>query len=274
MALLNADGTINKREAFCDILQNTLPAQNILLTGILNNLDNAVLAANPRTSKQALSNAHGDWYEWLLAISAWNYHAANPNSYFALLLPNVSQFNVAQLYEQDLSQMIADLRAKLHASVNVQLITSNPDFVLIDADVIEVPPETLIPINVIDYDTVEMIDRAYRHFIHQCNYESIVGYLSIKSSLRPDRRLQISHEGSLAKALYTHMQTRQWILEPKGLKYYCCSTSVSDADRRGLRTVATHSITSVQSTPQAAVDDSFEVNSLAQAELMWRAILH
>ena len=67
------------------------------------------------------------------------------------------------------------------------------------------------------------------------------------------------------KALYVHLQTRQWILKPNGLKYYAMATVVGPKDRDALKTVATHSITTVHSLPQAAVDEVYEVNSLKQA---------
>jgi hypothetical protein len=271
MTILNPTGTINKKAAFCHALNYELPQPGESIKAVLTRIGAAVLAENPDTKGGALSNARGDWYEWLLAISAWNFHAANPTAYFALLLPNVSRFNVYDLYEKELAMMVKDLRSKMPA--DVRLITSNPDFVLIDATEVEMPEDVLIPITEIDGDVIEKIETMHRHFIGKCSYESIVGYLSVKTTFRPDRRLQISHEGSLMKALYTHIQTRRWILEPNGLKYYCCATEIGEADREGLRTVATHSITSVHTKPQAAVDAVFEINSLSAAADMWESIL-
>src|SRR5262249_37999320 len=86
-------------------------------------------------------------------------------------------------------------------------------------------------------------------------------YASVKASLRPDRRLQMPHEGSLMKALYMHLQTRLWMLSPARLKYYGIATAVTDADRQALRTVSTPSIVSVQIIPEPAVDDVYEVDS-------------
>ena len=69
------------------------------------------------------------------------------------------------------------------------------------------------------------------------------------------------------KAIYTHLQTREWIINPKGIKYFALATKVGNSDRAALKTVATHSITTVHSIPQAAVDEVFEVNSLQQAQV-------
>ena len=107
----------------------------------------------------------------------------------------------------------------------------------------------------------------------KCNFEQLVGYISVKTSLRPDRRLQLAHEGSLMKALYVHLQTREWIIEPAGLKYYAISRKVSNADRKALKTVATHSITTVQSKPQSAVDEVFEINSLQDISVLMNDII-
>ena len=75
------------------------------------------------------------------------------------------------------------------------------------------------------------------------------------------------------KALYAHLQTREWITAPKGLKYFAIATKVTNPDRNSLKTVATHSLTTVFSLPQAAVDEVFEVNTLQQANHAFSAIL-
>jgi len=58
------------------------------------------------------------------------------------------------------------------------------------------------------------------------------------------------HESSLMKALYMHLQTRQWILKPRGLRYYAIAPEVSDADRAALRTVARLDLYSCGSRPE------------------------
>jgi hypothetical protein len=267
------NGQIDKKGAFCGILNNSLPNRQDLITQIISGFDAAIRTTDNVTGS-ALSNAHGDWYEWLLAISAWNYHIANPDAFMALLMPNVSRFNVSQLYTDELSELVRDLKDKVADAASVRLITSNPDFVLIDPLKLSRPSNLPGAITFIDRNILTQMEELYQHFIGICDFDDIAGYMSVKTSLRPDRRLQIPHEGSLMKAIYTHLQTRQWIINPRGLKYYALSTAVSDADRTALQTVATHSITTVQSVPQAAVDNVFVVNSLDQAEDVWRQILH
>lgn len=271
--IVDAKKQINKVSAFCTI-QKQFPTPQCFFTDILDDLDKGIRKAFPAVTGGALNNCHGDWYEWLIALAAWNYHVDHPNSYLLLPLPNVTRFDVMRLYENEFYDLIEDLRAKVLESTEVELITSNPDFVLLDPKAIETFDLFSSKVDVITPEIIQQVEEAYRLFQGQCNFEEIIGYVSVKTSLRPDRRLQIAHEGSLMKALYIHLQTRQWIVQPRGISYYAASTSMNDPDRKALRTVATHSITTVHSLPQAAVDEVFTVNSMLDAETMFQQILH
>lgn len=256
---------IIKDEAFCTLYESDGPNSNPLFNKLFKVWDSRIKAIDPEVTRNALSNAHGDWYEWLIAIEAWNNFFATDLSDLAILLPNVSQFNVSDLYSKELAGLTNDLRDKLNENSDVQLISSNPDFVIINGSLARKILKANQPISEITVPAIRELQGVYKKFLHACEFHNIVGYISVKFSLRPDRRLQLSHEGSLMKALYVHLQTRQWILNPIGLKYYAMSGKVGPRDRSALKTVATHSITTVNSLPQAAVDEVFEVNSQEQA---------
>lgn len=256
---------LQKDRAFCELLNDSLPPSDKLLTELISEFDSTIRTAEPSITNDALKNAHGDWYEWLLGISAWNCYLENPTTNLTLPLPNITQLDVVNLYNPSLKALIDDLKVKLIEISGVRLITSNPDFVIIDRSLVEKIMPSMQHIDQLTPESLEKLDNAYLGFLEKCSFENLVGYASVKSSFRPDRRLQCSHEGSLMKAIYAHLQTRLWVINPKGLKYYAISTRVSGADRTGLKTVATHSIPTVHSLPQAAVDDAFEINSLLQA---------
>ena len=264
---------IIKDQAFVELLGGNLPNPTLELSGLLGAMDDGIRRVDKAITTGALSNAHGDWYEWLLAITAWNTFVNNPEANLALLLPNSSQFNVANLYTEELTDLIEDLRAKVQNVAQVQLITSNPDFVIIDRQIVDQIIRSPGLITTIDTATIARLNTAYSNFVGRCTFNEILGYVSVKTSFRPDRRLQIAHEGSLMKAIYIHLQTRKWIIDPPGLKYYAIATKATNSDRDALRTVATHSITTVSSLPQAAVDDVFEVNSLQRAAQVFQEIL-
>lgn len=268
----NGKPQIQSDQAFCELLNNQLPNLNKNFEELFTEMNNTV-KTTANVTDNALSNVGGDWYEWLIAIQAWNDFANNSIYHLAIPLPNISGLDISSLYIPELHGLIMDLRNKVQQT-NVELITSNPDFVIIDGDHAR---QILNPISGIQNITIASlfeISNKYTFFLNSCTFDQIIGFLSVKKSLRPDRRLQMSHEGSLIKALYKHIQTRQWIINPKGIKYYGLSTKLSPADITGLRTVATHSIISVETLPQRAVDDVFIVNSLQQAQTVFQEILN
>lgn len=272
--LPNGKSQIIKDEAFCELLGGNLPGVDIPYTAIFNQFDAEIRNQDSRINTGALSNSHGDWYEWLLALNAWNHFSTNDSANLCILLPNVSRLDVSQLYVSDLCGIIQDLKQKISVNGEVELISSNPDFVIISRSLaLEVVPEPEV-ITDITTGNLNLLQSYYEQFIGRCGFEDILGYVSVKTSFRPDRRLQIPHEGSLMKALYVHLQTRKWIINPPGLRYYALATEVGIPDRDALRTVATHSITTVHSEPQAAVDGVFQVNSTAQAISAFYEILH
>jgi hypothetical protein len=256
--------TINATQTFCKVLGNVLPESQKSFTSLLKSMDDYVKTLHPLVTQGALNKVHGDWYEWLISISANNYCLKKHPNKRLLQLPNVTQFDVSKLYTRRLSNYISDLRKKVNKSSGVSLITSNPDFVIVDTTNIQFPQITHI--NNFDKTVIQTLQNSYLSLVDQCELDDIIGYLSVKVSLRPDRRLQLSHEGSLMKALYVHMQTRDWLIAPKGLRYYAGASKLTAADINGLRTVATHSITNVQSVPDAAVDKSFVINSIDDVE--------
>ena len=273
--LKDGKSQVIKDVAFCSLLKEKLPEPQQLLDKLINDFDKEIYKRDSTVSKDALNNVHGDWYEWFLAIAAWNYFAENKKANLALLTPNIAQFDVASLYNEKLfSFVITQVKDEDYADASsVQLISSNPDFVIIDRNLVNQFIPKFDKITKINKEAIVKIENAYKTFELKCGFDDIYGYISVKTSFRPDRRLQIPHEGSLMKAIYTHLQTREWIINPKGIKYFAIATKVGNPDRAALKTVATHSITTVHSVPQAAVDEVFEVNSLEQAQLAFQQIL-
>ncbi|RUO38877.1 restriction endonuclease [Aliidiomarina taiwanensis] len=253
---------LKKAETFVNFFSDVYHAPDLKIMDAFTQIDS--VAMNAGLERGALNNARGDWYEWIIGANAWNYRIKKQSPLLILNLPNKKRFDVSKLYQDKFSDQIADLRQKVSESSDVELITSNPDFVIIDTSNIELPHRFHIPFGRLTVDDLDLLDTAYQDFIGQCSFDDIRGYFSVKTTFRPDRRLQIPHEGSLMKAIHVHLQTRSWIIDPKALKYYAAATKVNNSDREALKTVATHSITNVSSKPQAAVDDVFVIDSVEQ----------
>ena len=261
---------VDKKAAFCELVDVIPPSKDF--DDSLNNICAAILAKHPFVTQDALKNVRGSWYQWLLASSAWNYYC-DGGVYLAALLPNKTRFDIANLYEDRLRDFITDLRQKVSQHANVELVTSNPDFVIMKASDLILDLPFTGKLTSFNSENLDALDRLYEAIVGRCNFDNLIGYISVKTSFRPDRRLQIPHEGSLMKAIYAHLQTRDWIINPKGLRYYAIAMKVGPADKEALRTVATHSITTVNEVPKAAVDNVFVINSEAEAQGVWHSIL-
>ncbi|HGJ5881758.1 MULTISPECIES: Cfr10I/Bse634I family restriction endonuclease [Arsenophonus] len=218
----------------------------------------------------SFNKCNGDWYEWLISIRAIEFFVKSNKRSIVVNLPNIRSFDVVSLYENKLRDYIYDLSAKLKSN-NVNLITSNPDFFIIDiSNERDDLKKSLRDVDFysVDENLIHKIDFLHKKFIASSSLDEIMGYLSVKTTFRPDRRLQLAHEGSLMKALYAHLQTRTWSINAKGISYYGAATDIKEADRQGLQTIATHTITDVKNSPQRAVDELFVVNSIKDIDDM------
>lgn len=251
------DGTIgiDSKTSFAHALNGQAVLEIESFLQVFETAQNLIRSENPDVSGNALSNVRGNWYEWLISFGFLEFHRQNNCPRLLLQLPNIRQYDCAQLYIPRITDYILDLREKVADSADVSLITSNPDFVIIDREVGVTLPD--IDVGEVTSENIESLARTYLQAEDLCTLNQIVGYVAVKSSLRPDRRLQIAHEGSLMKALYKHVQTREWIIDAPGIAYYAISSKASEADKRALKTVATHSVTDVGSKPKAAVDELF-----------------
>lgn len=254
----NGKAVVDTKAAFIAAINGKVPTIEWDYEAHLDYIQKIVRSEDSSVTAGAISNCRGSWFEWMIAIDIYNNWCREGHDLLILPLPNISRFDCATLYQENVSKYIFDLRKKLKASLDIELITSNPDFVIFDTA--NLPNNVLRePIDVVDEDAIEFIDNLFRRFIGACSFNDIIGYMATKTSLRPDRRLQIVHEGSLTKAMYVHLQTRLWIEKPRTMKYFGASLKLNEKDRAALKTVATHSITTVLSEPERAVDECFEL---------------
>nr|WP_276561040.1 Cfr10I/Bse634I family restriction endonuclease [Vibrio scophthalmi] len=231
----------------------------------LTKLQDALYSEDSSITSGALSNVRGTWFEWMFSIDSYNHWVRGGHNLLLLNLPNIRRFDSASLYNSEIYEYVRDLRCKLESGLDIQMITSNPDYVIIDTSRLSEHFERK-EINEISKANLDMLDKMYENIVGQCDLDDIVGYFSLKTSLRPDRRLQIAHEGSLTKAIYVHLQTRSWLMSPRGIKYFGGSIEMTEADIRALKTVATHSITTVMSKPERAVDEAFTISRRSELD--------
>jgi len=276
---------INIKNSFCNHFNSaaTQCGEDASFKDIFGTMDTAIkdewaeilgTAPSPDLSKSlqgALNRAHGAWYEYIISIESWNYSVAN-DSFLLVNLPNKNGFSVHQLYTREFSGKIDDFKEKLQ-SVGADLITSNPDFAIV------ANPETRFEDERCTIDTesvsprdIEALEELYRTFTGSLHLNDLKGFVSAKTSFRADRLFQMPHEASTMKALYIHLQTRDWIIDAPGIKYYSMAMGYGRKDTENLKTVATHSITTVQHRPEPVVDRLFKVDSIRSLHESFEAI--
>jgi hypothetical protein len=262
---------IDKKASFCELLRISPLGEDDSISSKLEMWDSEILALEPQVSRGALNNSHGDWYEWILAITAWNLSISKNSNNHLLLLPNISSFDVNKLYKDAIQQIITLLKDKSLSQAGVSFTTSNPDLVYLKS---KTPiHRELISLENLNVQQLESIESAYSNFVDLLGIKELIGFLSVKTSFRPDRRLQIAHEGSVVKAIHAHIINKLGLSSSYALKYFALSTKVGDADRNALRTLAAHSIASPDTSLTAAVDDVIEIDNISAAKTFFDSLI-
>jgi hypothetical protein len=262
---------LKKIESLCNLLDGGIPKDGESFVKLFLEMDQKVKTVFPSVSTGALSNVHGDWYENLISVVAWNLSIDEGLDYVLLPIPKANSFNSWSLYSDRFSSYVVDLKEKVFKSTGARLITSNPDFAIINRKVFG--GKVFTKIGGLEVEKLRELNNLYSSCVGLCDLDSLVGFLSVKNSMRPDRRLQICHEGSMMKSVYSHIRTREWALGVSGLKYYAATTKLTLADRNALKTVAGHTLSHVDSLPESSVDGAFSVESAGDIKKMIRKIL-
>lgn len=218
--------------AMAELYKDCLPQEKI--ADYLDNLENHVkIAALAKgispPSSQAFSNTRGVWFESLVAIGAWNYRITKAPGYLILKLPNITSFNFREIFEPVTREMLQQLEKSLLDQLHeVRMITSNPDLLVIkQPDLIEEYFNT--PITSILEQDVKKVTEGYRLIKQRCQWESLIAGIGLKTSLRPDRRLQLVHEGNILKSLFAHLKMRHWNKNPIFEYYGAANDKISKA---------------------------------------------
>lgn len=250
---------------------------------ILDNLDSlqrqvraAASARYGSGAGQALSgglrNARGEWLENLLALTFWNAAAEVSDGHTAIVkLPNANQLSFHQLFEPRSREYLEELFLSLEND-DISMEMSNPDFLCVTnlpADMARFFSDSLA----MSADTINRLNNAYRQVVGQCHANSIPFVLTVKTSIRPDRRYQVVHEANVVKTLMAHLSGRFWDKDLYSAFYAMVVERVTESDRQVLRNPATYSLVQVSWQPVALVDDVFQIETLDQVRDIVQGLL-
>ena len=219
-----------------------------------------------------LRNARGEWLENILGMTFWNAAAEASNGHTAIVkLPNANQISFHQLFETRSREYLEELFRSLEDD-DISMEMSNPDFLCVtdlSGDVARYFSNRLT----MSTHAIDRLNNAYQQVIGQCHATTIPFVLTVKTSIRPDRRYQIVHEANVVKTLMAHLSGRFWNKDLYSAFYAMVAGRVSSSDRQVLRNPATYSLVQVSWQPVALVDDVFEIESIEQVQDIIQSLL-
>lgn len=238
------------------------------ITGLLDSLVSQVRAAtdvrfgagSAGKLSGGLNRARGEWLEYVLKFVFWDSSVKFGDSNTVIVkLPNASQLSFRDLYESRAKSYLDELFASLETQ-GMDMQMSNPDFICV-TNLPDAVKDSLQPITVSE-ESANVLNGLYTQLVGQCNADSIPFVLTVKTSLRPDRRYQIVHEANVVKSLVAHLAGRFWQRELNTAFYAMVSGTVSQQDRNALRNPATHTLVQVSWVPVSVVDEVYQIDTV------------
>ena len=217
-------------------------------------------AGSGSSLRGGINNARGEWLEDALKVIFWNSAVEHSGGNAVVVkLPNAAQLQFRNLYEPRAKGYLDELFQSLKdRGMDMQM--SNPDFIC----AIGITDECELPSGLTDVNeqSMKMLDSAYEKIIGKCGAGAIPFVITVKTSIRPDRRYQIVHEANVVKSLVAHLGGRFWNRDLYTAFYAMIASNVSDADRNALRNPATHTLVQVNWTPVPLVDEVYQIDSV------------
>ncbi len=222
-------------------------------------------------SEQSLRNLVGGWFEFLIAREAWNAAAAfntlrrqSRRKIAVVKLPTAATIQFWKLYDEDAQTKLNEGLFRTLKENGIQMTMSNPDLVCIAGvpeDLIQLVSRRIVRLSLDDMHT---LDSAYERFVGRCPYQSLRFGVAAKKGLRPDRRYQNVYEGSLMKAVVSHLHSRYWDSSFSARYYGVVNDTLSNEDKIVLSNPSIDSVISVYVQPRRAVDEIVQCDTLAR----------
>lgn len=270
-------GRVVPSKALHEVYGKSLPSASI--AQCLDELEQHVLKTAkgkklPAPSREALSNTRGTWFEDMVIVTAWNHVlSAGFSDAIVFKMPNIKRFDFRHLFLPETKVMLDQLDASLRGhEVPVEMVTSNPDLVIVRSSALtsSIPREKLSNLS---ESNVQYVSDFYKELEQKCPWDSIIAGVGLKTSMRPDRRLQLVHEGNILKSVFAHLKMRNWNRLFSFRYYVASSEPFSKADEKALQTAATHTIVNVDATPERSVDKMFRFEQFDDVRNMLDEIL-
>ncbi|MBE6909200.1 MAG: hypothetical protein E7474_06475 [Ruminococcaceae bacterium] len=256
--------------------------------------------------QNAFNNCRGGWSEFIFAAYSWNelaeinrsnYESGGP-IYIFVKLPNNKNDKTkwtAALDDKHGKVIRAfdrtsadDEEVRISGHESFLLNSSNPDVAIFkysrkkfDSLCASIPLNPCEDIKDLSLDTQEKLEKVFDHLKRTvAPRKNLHCFLSVKDSLKPDRRLQFLHEGNNVKTILLYLINERnacdTMLQYNILHnmYYAISFSiVSPGDRKSLDAAMVACLTSPSLPKTWAVDKLFECLSQNDVKQLYSSII-
>lgn len=259
---------IEKKKSIICQLENGLPSPDDDLSELLSEMETKIknvadIRGMKRPTTQAFSNSRGEWFERLVALGFWQARCSGKGKYRDIafgLLTNRNSLDMVNLFMAEEKSFLLDLRHKL-ANSGIGMVTSNPDMIGCITDDQEIRTLMEKPITCVSEDNYLLLTDFYKNLLGKCNRNNLMFGIAIKTSTRADRQFQVPSEGSLWKAIISHLHKRYWESSMRFKYHAVLLEEPKPKVIEAFHTVATHSITDPNVVPVRATDKAFNVTT-------------
>ncbi|MCW3999746.1 MAG: Cfr10I/Bse634I family restriction endonuclease [Candidatus Bathyarchaeota archaeon] len=275
--ILNSKSKIEARhnEPFCCYFKDheLTGSFDDLLEGIIQRVTYACKTLYPSKqppSDQSLRNLRGAWFETAIAVISWNASVEHNNlsamKIAVLKFPPASRIQWWDIFDNRAKIVLDEGLFRSLKKVGIKMTLPNPDLLCIGgineniANLIDTA--TVKP----TLDFIRKIEKMYEFVKETCPYNSLKFGLSVKNELKPDRRYLIVYEGSLVKAIISHLQMRFWDITFDTKYYGLVHKPLSSQDKIVYTNPSIDSIVDVHAKPRKAVDEIIACEEVSDAQ--------
>lgn len=198
------ESTINAYEKFEEIYP-TLDLVNLSFLDVVNEIQNKVTSTQPVTA-DSLKNCRGKWYELAFIMAAHQSILKQTRNLYIVKMGTEKSIKFWEVYDRESRRKYEELVNRLkQCEQPIVIRCSTPDFVVVSQDIIA--KSTSSEISQSQSPALQTINELYKILKNTCKPYQVKGFISLKTSNRPDRRYPILLEANVTKFASKHIHT-------------------------------------------------------------------
>jgi hypothetical protein len=195
---------IRKNDEF-EAIYPTLNLNGLTFLDIVDRIEKVVVQTSTEAITQgSLNNCRGTWYELAFIMEAHRSILQSTENLYLVKMGSETSIKFWEIYQKESRQrydLLIDIFKKREEPIFIRC--STPDFVVISRDIIRDSSSS----NILQYPSPPLreINELYRVIKNKCAPHQVKGFISLKTSNRPDRRYQILLEANVTKFASGHI---------------------------------------------------------------------